>query len=159
MPTVQWEFLHDRLPIIRVTAYNRTVLPLAAPEQKPGDTQFAVSFVISFQNRWASFDDPNRWLIRFEEDLLDNLRLLHEEEHADSETEFHRQHFPGYWHESDYMQHRLIGPVVVQVYDMKPREKNKRPIEPGIYAVTPRVTEWEAPGPILRDDRQLSPGA
>ena len=153
MPTVQWEFLHDRLPIIRITAYNRTVLPLAAPEQKPGDTQFAVSFVISFQNRWASFDDPNRWLIRFEEDLLDNLRLVHEEEHADSETEFHRQHFPGYWHESDYMQHRLIGPVVVQVYETK--NKNKV-IEPGIYAVTPRVTEWEAPGPILRDDRQLS---
>ena len=152
MPTVHWEFLHDRLPIIRVTAYNRTVLPMAAPEQKPGDTQFAVSFVISFQNRWASFDDPNRWLIRFEEDLLDNFRLLHNKEQAGAETEFHRQNFPGYWHESDYMQHRLIGPVVIEVYETK--SKNKV-IEPGIYAVTPSVTEWEAPGPILRDDRQL----
>ena len=154
MPTVHWEFLHDRLPIIRVTAYNRTVLPMAAPEQKPGEVQFAVSFVISFQNRWASFDDPNRWLIRFEEDLLDNLQQLYEEEHADSETEFHRQRFPGYWHESDYMQHRLIGPVVVQVYET---EGENKVMEPGIYAVTPKVTEWKAPGPILNDHkRQLS---
>ncbi len=168
MPTVHWEFLHDRLPIIRVTAYNRTVLPLAAPGQEQKETTFAVSFVISFQNRWASFDDPNRWLIRFEENLLDNLRMVHNEEHADSETEFHRQHFPGYWHESDYMQHRLIGPVVVQVYEtkhMKSQGQGKRPkrerdpasevVQPGIYAVTPRVTGWEAPGPILREDRQL----
>ena len=152
MPTVHWDFLHDKLPIIRVTAYNQTVLPLAAPEQKQGATQFAVSFVISFQNRWASFDDPNRWLIRFEEDLLDNSRLLHNSEQAEAEKEFHNQHFPGYWHESDYMQHRLIGPVVIQVYETKIENKV---MDPGIYTVTPEVTGWETPGPILNDDRQL----
>ena len=153
MPTVHWEFLHPKLPIIRVTAYNKTVLPLAAPEQKPGDAQFAVSFVVSFQNRWTSFDDPNRWLIRFEEDLLDNFRLLYSKEQAGAEKEFHNQRFPNYWHESDYMQHRLIGPVVVQVYET---ESENKVMEPGIYAVTPRVTGWETPGPILSDDRQLS---
>ena len=152
MPTVHWEFVHDKLPVIRVTAYNQTILPLAPPEQKRGEIQFAVSFVISFQNRWASFDDPNRWLIRFEEDLLDNLRRTQNSEQAEGEEEFHNQHFPGYWHESDYMQHRLIGPVVVQVYETKSENKV---MEPGIYTVTPGVTGWEAPGPILNDNRQL----
>ena len=152
MPTVHWEFLHPKLPIIRVTAYNKTVLPLAAPGQEQNETQFAVSFVVSFQNRWASFDDPNRWLVRFEEDLLDNFRLLLNERGADAVSEFHNQRFPNYWHESDYMQHRLIGPVVVQVYETNGENKV---MEPGVYAVTPRVTEWETPGPILRDDRQL----
>ena len=36
-------------------------------------TKYSVSFVISLQNRWASFDDPNRWIIRFK-DNLETLR-------------------------------------------------------------------------------------
>ena len=69
LPFVQWEFLHPRLPIIKVTSFVGTRLPLANPGEEQRTTGFAVSFVISFQNRWASFDDPNRWLTRFEHKL------------------------------------------------------------------------------------------
>ena len=43
------------------------------------------------------------------------------------------------------MQHSLIGPVVVQVYESEV-------IEPGIYPMTPKVTSWDAPGPIAPDE-------
>ena len=32
-------------------------------------TRYSVSFVMSLQNRWTSFDDPDRWIVRFGEDL------------------------------------------------------------------------------------------
>ena len=32
-------------------------------------TTFAVSFVVSFQNRWTSFEDPNRLMVRFPNDF------------------------------------------------------------------------------------------
>ena len=56
------------------------------------------------------------------------------------------QNFPNYWHSSDYMQHSIIGPVVVHESEV---------VESGIYAVTPRVTNWEAPGPIAPDEHIL----
>ena len=61
-PEIKWEFVHPKLPIIRVTAQNSKVLPLTLPgTENPGPTEYSVSFVISFQNRWESLDDPNRW--------------------------------------------------------------------------------------------------
>ena len=137
MPFVQWEFLHPSLPIIRVTSFVARSLPLANPGEEPRTTAFAVSFVISFQNRWTSFEDPNRWLIRFEDEMERNEEL-----------------FPRYWHTSDYMQHRLIGPVMVQVYEHG--KQGPEVIEPGVYAVEPRVSHWEAPGPILKDEQILA---
>ena len=141
MPFVQWEFLHPSLPIIRVTSFVGATLPLANPGEEPRTTAFAVSFVISFQNRWTSFEDPNRWLIRFEDKVERN-------------EELHERMFPRYWHTSDYMQHRLIGPVIVQVYEDSRQEPGA--IEPGVYAVEPRVSHWEAPGPILKDEHILA---
>ena len=107
------------------------------------NTSFAVSFVVAFQNRWTSFREPNRWLIRFEEDLKQHRYrrdLLHESIGLD--PDYHNQHFPDYWHATDYMQHSLIGPVVLQIYESDH-------LQPGTYAVTPRISHWEAPGPIL----------
>ena len=69
MPTTQWEFLHPGLPIVRVTNFLRAQMPFRVPGEKLGRSDIAVSFVVSFQNRWASFDDPNRWLFRFEEEM------------------------------------------------------------------------------------------
>ena len=141
MPFVQWEFLHPSLPIIKVTSFVARTLPLANPGEEPRTTAFAVSFVISFQNRWTSFEDPNRWLIRFKGKIERNQEL-------------HERMFPRYWHTSDYMQHRLIGPVMVQVYEHG--KQGPEVIEPGVYAVEPRVSHWEAPGPILKDEHILA---
>ena len=119
--------------------------------EEPGPTYFAVSFVVSFQNRWESFGDQNRWLIRFEDDLKYDDNFNHRPfttAQGAIDEELHAARFPDYWHGSDYMQHRLIGPVVVQVYESDV-------IEPGIYSINPRVTQWEAPGYIVPDDRQL----
>ena len=140
MPFVQWEFLHPSLPIIKVTSFVARTLPLANPGEEPRTTAFAVSFVISFQNRWTSFEDPNRWLIRFKGKIERNQEL-------------HERMFPRYWHTSDYMQHRLIGPVMVQVYEHE--KQGPGVIEPGVYAVEPRVSHWEAPGPVLKDEHIL----
>ena len=70
-PEIKWEFVHPKLPIIRVTAQNSKVLPLTLPGlEKPEPTEYSVSFIISFQNRWESLDDPNRWVKRFEGNSL-----------------------------------------------------------------------------------------
>ena len=116
-------------------------------------THYGVSFVISFQNRWESFTDPNRWLIRFQDDLLSNnagalknyaffqprIGAINEEIH---------ELYPYYWHTTDYMQHRIIGPVVLNVYESDV-------LEPGVYSMKPRIDHWPAPGYIVKDDRQL----
>ena len=66
----------------------------------------------------------------------------------------HERLFPRYWHSSDYMQHRIIGPVVVQVYEHdRERDRSGDPLQPGIYHAYPKVAEWDAPGPILRDEQ------
>ena len=117
------------------------------------ETTFAVSFVIAFQNRWDSFTNPDRWLIRFHDDLMP--RTLTTNQHQTLEPwqgaidpDFNDQHFPNYWHTSDYMQHSIIGPVVLHVYESEV-------LQPSTYSFTPTVTEWEAPGYIVPDDRQL----
>ena len=207
VPFVQWEFVHPRLPIVRVTTHVVTLLPLSGPDGKPATATFSTSFVISFQNRWTSFDDPGRWLAKFPD------RLTGSPSQGNADPEFHQQHFPNYWHPSDYMQHRLIGPVVVTVHENleKPGLNRRRcqeiiaiieyqkaqgitpvppdrfnpdrdrrnerirpstldrcerilkdedwegaqpsPLIPGTYAVEPRVSHWEAPGPVLTDQQ------
>ena len=52
------------------------------------------------------------------------------------------------WYDKDYMQHRIIGPVVLQVYE-------SGVLKPGIYSTVPRVTHWEAPGHIATDQQIL----
>ena len=145
MPTTQWEFLHPRLPIIRVTNFVRAQMPFRVPGENLMHFDIAVSFVVSFQNRWASFDDPNRWLFRFEEDMLGIGRLHSQSQLVAIHYARHERLFPRYWHSSDYMQHRIIGPVVVQVYE-KGRESDRSgdPLQPGIYHAYPKVAEWDA---------------
>ena len=79
--------------------------------------------MISLQNRWASFDDPNRWIIRFK----DNLYRTKPWE-LDPELPY-----PNYWDDTGYMQHRIIGPVVLTVHEwgkkdsVTKREKQRYP--------------------------------
>ena len=144
---------------MQVTSHQETILPLAFEGQDAGDlrnTRFSVSFVAAFQHRWTSFQDPNRRIIRFEEHYtrmetrMGRFRrnpkgrkspqgsqgMINREKH---------KNFPNYWHSSDYMQHSIIGPVVVHVHESEV-------IEPGIYSAVPSVTSWEAPGPIAQDE-------
>ena len=113
-PQVQWEFLHPQLPILKITAHAEQNLPLDLagvdiPSHYDTKTRYSVSFVMSLQNRWASFDDPNRWIIRFKEDLENYRRPPHG---LDPEMPHH-----DYWDDTDYMQHRIIGPVVLTIHE------------------------------------------
>ena len=148
MPWSGWEFIHPELPIVRVIAESETVLPLVRTGELPTAnrmTRYRVGFVISFQQRWQSFDDPNRWLLRFREtktlhdpDIWMQRDIAPEEEHG------HR-----FWHHSDYMQHRIIGPIWVEVLE-------SGIMEPGIASVTPRISQWQAPGPIVPDEHLMA---
>ena len=159
-PQVEWEIIHPQLPILRITAHASQALPLQVlplpPQATDGsetgwdyiqrinkETEYSVSFVISLQNRWTSFDDPNRWVTRFREDLTPpnvierlrgNLFFLIDE----------RVPHPNQWDDTDYMQHRIIGPVVLTVHESPV-------LQPGTYSRIPRITHWEAPGYILTD--------
>ena len=110
-------------------------------------THYGVSFVISFQNRWESFTDPNRWLLRFHDDLS-SKNYTYFQARVGAINDETNQLYPYYWHTTDYMQHRIIGPVVLNVYDSEV-------LEPGVYSMTPRINHWPAPGYIVKDDRQL----
>ena len=173
-PVTHWEFLHPQLPIIRVTSYNTVPLPLTVSSEdfsyksltdphpnhsfrrfeieedvknlrrrmnNERPTTFAVSFVVSFQNRWTSFEDPDRLMNRFPDDFRDMVFIS---AITNQPRELQREHAPNYWHPSDYMQHRLIGPVVLQVYESEV-------LRPGIYSAVPKVTRWEAPEFIMSD--------
>ncbi len=173
-PISHWEILHPQLPIIRVTSYNTVRLPLTLsaedfsyesitnPDPDRRDqlkkdakhlrsrlsrgrvpsTTFGVSFVISFQNRWTSFEDPSRLMVRFPEEF-EEITIIYGFK-ARTHWELHKERTPNYWHPSDYMQHRLIGPVVLQVYESEV-------LQPGIYSAVPKVTQWEAPEYVIPD--------
>ena len=156
-PRVEWEILHPQLPILRVTVHTDQLLPLAQVAQDGArlNTRYSVSFVMTLQNRWASFEDPNRWLLRFREDLeLYQVPPWKLEEDLP---------YPNYWDDTDYMQHRIIGPVVMTVHEVKPNPSLSlnedqvaaimaaQVLRPGNYSMAPRIDHWEAPGHILTD--------
>ena len=151
-PEIKWEFAHQKLPIIRVTAQNSKILPLTLPGlEHPEPTEYSVSFVISFQNRWQSLDDPNRWVKRFKETPWGDGTGYNDFLAGRTERKYTGEKYeetPGEWHYTDYMQHRIIGPVVLQVH-------TSPVLEPGTYSVTPNVTNWEAPGYIATDKQIL----
>ena len=114
-----------------------------------------MSFVVSLQNRWTSFDEPYRWIIRFQEDLQTANREAAKLENTPSASNnrdgFFRPHlldpdlpYPNYWDDTDYMQHRIIGPVVLTVHESPV-------LKPGTYSRVPRITHWKAPGYIVTD--------
>ena len=151
-PQVQWEFLHPQLPILKITAHAEQNLPLDLagvdiPSHYDTKTRYSVSFVMSLQNRWASFDDPNRWIIRFKEDL-ENYRWP---PHGLDPEMPH----PDYWDDTDYMQHRIIGPVVLTVHEYL-GDRAIPTLKPGNYSRTPRIAHWEAPGHVLTDEQKLT---
>ena len=160
-PRIEWEILHPKLPIIRVTSHVNTILPLAVPgtpDQELTGTLYSVSFVFSLQNRWASFTDPNRHLVRTQDSMVSrNSKRVgaptysrYGVSNGAADPEIHAQHYPNYWHNSDYMQHRIIGPVVVTVH-------HSDVLQPGTYSAIPRITGWEAPGPVLDDKHVTRP--
>ena len=162
-PWVEWEILHPQLPILKITAHAEQRLPLepAGLEKIPKDdifkedkesgrnynmlTKYSVSFVISLQNRWASFDDPNRWIIRFKDDL----EAYGQPWMLDPELPY-----PNYWDDTDYMQHRIIGPVVLTVHEYRKKDSVIPVLKPGNYSRVPSIAHWEAPGHILTDEQK-----
>ena len=165
-PKVEWEILHPQLPILRITAHASYQLPLQYnPEGNEwdagGGASFSVSFVISLQHRWESFQDPNRWIIRFRGDLESYWPPNHLYS-EDSEifisgklNELEKRlsgagmPYPNYWHHTDYMQHRIIGPVVMTVHG------DGDVLAEGTYSRVPRITHWEAPGHILTEEQVM----
>ena len=123
-------------------------------------TKYSVSFVMSLQHRWTSFQDPNRWIVRFKEDMALYWPPHHvPDEEAEITKELRRMEedgkfvfppewgrYPHYWHNTDYMQHRIIGPVVLTVHE-------STALQPGNYSMAPRIGHWEAPGHILTDEQ------
>ena len=117
-------------------------------------TSYSVSFVMSFQNRWESFNDPNRWIIRFKEELGHDLPFYFMPPWKLDED----LPYPNYWDDTDYMQHRIIGPVVMTVHGVRApfssvwdKAALTPVLQPGTYSMTPRITEWAAPGHVLTD--------
>ena len=127
---------------------------------KGGDTKYSVSFVMSLQHRWTSFQDPNRWIVRFKEDMAlyppphhvpdEESKITKELRRMEEEGKFvfppAWDRYPHYWHNTDYMQHRIIGPVVLTVHE-------SGALQPGNYSMTPRIDHWESPGHILTDEQ------
>ena len=116
-------------------------------------TRYSVSFVMSVQHRWDSFQDPNRWIIRFRESMelhRPPYRLSPEESPASKGLPY-----PNYWHHTDFMQHRIIGPVVLTVheYDSRTGYVLTPTLRPGTYSRVPNITHWEAPGHILTEEQ------
>ena len=157
-PKIDWEIIHPELPIIRVTAHANQKLPLIQAGVNPINrisrvnkdgievlqspkniyTEYSVSFVVAFQNRWTSFRDPNRPIIRFQ-DLLEPYEW--QPQALDPELPY-----PNYWDDTDYMHHSIIGPVVMTVHDSAVLQR-------GTYSRVPKITRWDAPGHILTDEQ------
>ena len=159
-PRVEWEILHPQLPILKITAHADQTLPLAPAglerisendvlrdrwQISNMSTKYSVSFVISLQNRWASFNDPNRWIIRFK----DNLYRTKPWE-LDPELPY-----PNYWDDTGYMQHRIIGPVVLTVHNTGRRERStSEDTRPPARQLQPGTKHHPLGGPRTHPDRR-----
>ena len=157
----------DNPPTLKDT--YRTHIPI------PKLSEYSVHFVIAFQNRWTSFADQDRWALRFTHNMqteeqpppnvgraLDFPELwaggrrchtsycLYNETNGALDPAL-ADRFPNYWDDSDYMQHSIIGPVILQVH-------SSPVLTPGTYSAAPSITYWPAPGPIVPSDKLLSAG-
>ena len=149
-PWVEWEILHPQLPILKISAHADQTLPLepaGLEKSSPDDamlTKYSVSFVISLQNRWTSFDNPNRWIIRFKDNFYSTKPWKLDP----------KLPYPNYWDDTGYMQHRIIGPVVLTVHEYETEDGAIPVLKPGNYSRAPSIAHWEAPGHILTDDQK-----
>ena len=55
---------------------------------------------------------------------------------------------------SDYMQHRIIGPVVLTVHEYWTKGGAMPVLKPGNYSRVPSIAHWEAHGHILTDEQK-----
>ena len=55
---------------------------------------------------------------------------------------------------SDYMQHRIIGPVVLTVHEYETEDRAIPVLKPGNYSRVPSIAHWEAPGHILTNKQK-----
>ena len=163
-PISYWEFIHPTLPIVRVIVEGNSGMPLARPGETPGNVVYQVGFVVTFQNRWQSFDDPNRWLTRFRNTTVrKNVRSLDPEVEGPPILDYEvtwmnperdiaseAEHGHRFWHYTDYMQHRIIGPVWVKVVHSDIMEQGQ------IASATPRINHWAAPGPIVPNEHLMT---
>lgn len=141
-PLVQWEFISPYLPIIRVTTYNEQFIPFGHPTNQEVDgfefehpdmadaddvepTRYAVSFVVALQQRWTSFNDPGR-INHYSKNPLINPNM---DEYQIAPEQVNR------WYATDFMQHSLIGPVVVQIFE-SPQ------FATGVYHHNPQPRIW-----------------
>ena len=62
--------------------------------------------------------------------------------------------YPNYWDDTDYMQHRIIGPVVLTVHEYRKKDSVIPVLKPGNYSRVPSIAHWEAPGHILTDEQK-----
>ena len=187
IPQVTWEFLDPKLPILRVTAHAQQRLPLTNPGSPEHPkfknhsakyiTRYSVSFVISLQNRWTSFDDPDRWIVRFGEDLELYLTPPH---HVDRGQGKGPSYIPDYWNDNEpeaieiqtnqtiqrlVRLHAKYGTDLPQLLGRHrlhatPDHRavlltvHESPVlQPGAYSRIPRISQWEAPGHILTEEQ------
>ena len=59
----------------------------------------------------------NRLMNRFPDDFRG--KVINNFDSTERQREIYDKHSPNYWHPNDYMQHRLIGPVILQVYERR----------------------------------------
>ena len=163
-PISYWEFIHPTLPIVRVIVEGNSGMPFARPGEIPGYVGYQVGFVMTFQNRWQSFDDPNRWLTRFRNTTVRrDLKIDEDEEGIAATMAFQStwmdprqdiaseaEHGHRFWHHTDYMQHRIVGPVWVKVVQSDIMEKGRT------ASITPRINHWAAPGPIVPNEHLMT---
>ena len=168
-PVVQWEFVSPTLPIVRVTTYFEQNLPYLPPGEdldfwKGTDyyddevtdqelTRYAVSFVVAFQQRWPQFNHPDRiesykpttWNTLPPCGTTANQPCSNQRPKTHQSDDTLTADIVNRWYATDMMQHSIIGPVVVEVYESPV-------LQEGIYYDTPKQTFWDGVLPPLPDE-------
>lgn len=144
-PSIHWEFIHEKLPIIQVTAWGKICLIADLQECEDDMTEYVVSFVVTLQERsWVTdpdqsfgydyrpinrapeaFTATNNPGERFKairdqvlgEDVAKSDRPYQEEDGADPDP---KNNYANKWHHTDYMHHSIVGEIRVQI---KPPDK------------------------------------
>lgn len=176
-PMVNWELVHDQLPIVQVTAWGE--LPLQTKQgEKVSSTKYVLSFIAAFKETWER-DSGNRLARQlpagsFETQAgqwyypMDGNRPLTNQRRSPSPDNYANRFTAEYgadqngntpfaeylaenWHFTDYSVHSIVGPVTLTIVDSPV-------IEPGDYQVQLSKTTWanscaKTPESALRPDR------
>ena len=158
-PWVEWEILHPQLPILKITAHADQTLPLAPAglEKISQDDQNFASYlrhVNEVQRILRDLAAEPLGILRRPEPLDNPVQgrpgnLRSQPWELDPELPY-----PNYWDDTDYMQHRIIGPVVLTVHEYRTEDGAIPVLKPGNYSRVPSIAHWEAPGHILTDEQK-----